>query len=82
MKVIDKLACPIDYECQNCINFKDSIVNTGWMCDKSHNVSHYMDWLHYRRVIGYKYLKPSKNLKIAKHRVYLYYECCVDYQNI
>jgi len=36
MNVIDKLNCPVDYDCRKCKNFNGMLVNNS--CDKQHLV--------------------------------------------
>lgn len=44
MKIIDKLHCPIDYNCLDCLNY-----NSWWLCEKNKNNSEKMihhTWFH------------------------------------
>ena len=41
MKVIDKLACPTNYNCRDCVYFK-----RGWFCDKSQPKSYHSHSFH------------------------------------
>ena len=83
MKVIDQLACPIDYNCSDCKNFKN--VSPEQTCEKGYHVEYEdFSFFHFKKVIGCCFLKPSIYNKAwgVTARQILYYDFCSEYENI